>query len=306
MNFERLHTFRLVVQLGSFSGAAEELFLSQPAVSLQVRQLEKELGVSLLERGISPARPTAAGQAVLKFADQVLAARDALLREIATSPGATLVTIGCSPAAVKIEMPRLMARLRNCAPHIQLRVMTIPPDERAARLQKGELDFMLTTDAYLSDRTVAEPFATVRLVVAAAPSHPLAGRGRVTAEEVAAYPFALLSYPWTAQRRFLEWASNQAVEIDVATELPTFDGLISLASRGEVLAVVGEGVMSRELQRGELTIIPTPGLPIDYTVYLAHRAGPLSEACAIVKEVALALPVAARAAAGTDRAAGVR
>ena len=50
MNFDRLQTFRLVVQLGSFSRAAEELFLSQPAVSLQIRHLEKELGVVLLER----------------------------------------------------------------------------------------------------------------------------------------------------------------------------------------------------------------------------------------------------------------
>ncbi|MBK6561747.1 MAG: LysR family transcriptional regulator [Dehalococcoidia bacterium] len=288
MNFDRLQTFRLVVQLGSFSRAAEELFLSQPAVSLQIRHLEKELGVVLLERGVNRAKPTGAGEAVLRFSEHVLESRSDLLRELASlQSGSSLVTIGCSPSSARQVIPHLMGELQRIAPHIQLRVTTLPPDEASARLLKGEFDFTLTTDAFISDRLAAEPFSVARLYVVAAPSHPLARKGRATPEELAAYPFALLPSPWTAQRRFREWAANQGVEINVMMELSTYDGLKESARKGLALALIAESNIMREVERGDLVIVNTVGLPLEYTIYLAHRTGKLSPALSIVKTAAL-------------------
>lgn len=288
MNFDRLQTFRLVLQLGSFSRAAEELFLSQPAVSLQIRQLEKELGVVLIERGNNRAKPTSAGEAVLRFSEQVLESRANLLRELVSlQSGSSLVTIGCSASSASQVIPQLMGELQRVAPHIQLRVTTLPPDEASARLLKGELDFTLTTDAYLSDRVVAEPFSVARLFVVAAPSHPLARKGRATPAELAAHPFVLLPAPWTAQRRFREWAANQGVDINVMMELSTYDGLKAAARKGLALALIAESNILREVERGELVIVNTAGLPLEYSIYLAHRGGPLSPALSVVKTAAL-------------------
>jgi len=288
MNLERLQTFRLVVQLGSFSRAAEDLFLSQPAVSLQIRQLEKELGVVLLERGGNRVRCTSAGEAVLRFSEQVLEAHANLLRELATlQSGSSLVAIGCSASSTHQVIPQLVGELMRIAPNIQLRVMTLPPDEAAARLQKGELDFTLTTDAFISDRVVAEPFSVARLFVVASPTHPLARKGRATPEEVASYPFALLPAPWTAQRRFREWATNQGVELNVSIELSSYDGLKQAARRGLSLALVAESAIAGEVQRGDLVVVHVNGLPLEYPIYLAHRVGVLSPALLAVKTAAL-------------------
>ena len=288
MNLERLQTFRLVAQLGSFSRAAEDLFLSQPAVSLQIRHLEKELGVVLLERGGNRVRPTSAGEAVLRFTEQVLESHASLLRELATlQSGSSLVTIGCSASSTHQVIPQLVAELMRIAPGVQLRVMTLPPDEAAARLQKGELDFTLTTDAFLSDRVAAEPFSVARLFVVAPPTHPLARRGRASPEEVASYPFALLPAPWTAQRRFREWAANQGVEINVTMELSTYDGLKQTARKGLALSLVAESAIAGEVARGDLVVINTAGLPIEFVICLAHRTGPLSPVHSVVKKAAL-------------------
>lgn len=288
MNFDRLQTFRLVVQLGSFSRAAEALFLTQPAVSLQIRQLEKELGVVLLERGGNRAKVTNAGEAVLRFSEEVLESRAGLLRELAAlQSGSSLVTIGCSASSTHQVIPQLMGELLRIAPDIQLRVTTLPPDEASARLLKGELDFTLTTDAYLSDRLVGEPFSTSRLFVVAAPTHPLARKGRATPEELAAHPFALLPSPWTAQRRFREWAENQGVEINVTMELSTYDGLKQAVRKGLALSVIAESAILREVERGDLVVVNTVGLPLEFVIYLAHRTGPLLPAMAVVKKAAL-------------------
>ncbi|MBE0610776.1 MAG: LysR family transcriptional regulator [Dehalococcoidia bacterium] len=288
MNLDRLQTFQLVVQLGSFSRAAEALFLTQPAVSLQIRQLEKELGVVLLERGGNRVKLTQSGEPVLRFAEQVLESRASLLRELAAlQTGSSLVTMGCSASSTHHVIPQLMGELLRIAPDIQLRVTTLPPDEASARLLKGDLDLTLTTDAYLSDRLVAEPFSTARLFVVASPTHPLARKGRATPEEVAAHPFALLPSPWTAQRRFREWAVNQGVEINVTMELSTYDGLKQAARKGLALALIAESAITREVERGDLVIVNTAGLPLEFVIYLAHRAGPLSPVLSVVKKAAL-------------------
>lgn len=288
VNLDRLETFRLVVQLGSFSRAAEELFLSQPAVSLQIRQLEKELGAPLIERGTNGARATEAGLAVLRFTEQVLEARGNLLRELASlQSGSSLVTIGCSASTARNAVPQLMGELQRMAPEIQLRATTLPPDETASRLLKGELDFIFTTDSHLTEKMVAEPFSIARLFIVAAPTHPLARKQRATPTEIASCPFALLPAPWTAQRRFKEWAHNQGVEIRVVTELSTYDGLKETARKGLALSLVAEASLTEDLENGTLAIVHAAGLPLEYPIYLAHRAGSLSPACTVVKAAAM-------------------
>ena len=104
MNFERLRTFRLVLQLESFSRAAEELFLSQPAVSLQVRQLERELGVRLIDRGNGRIKPTAAGNVVLEFAEQAMVTSAPV-----SSSGSRALSPGSSSSPSPVRRPRRRA-----------------------------------------------------------------------------------------------------------------------------------------------------------------------------------------------------
>jgi DNA-binding transcriptional LysR family regulator len=293
MHLDRLRTFQKVVEHESFSRAAEELFLSQPAVSLQIRQLERELGVTLLERNGGRPSLTPAGSAVLAFAAAVEAARQQLKHDLAAlGTNQPFVVFGCSPSSAKQYIPALAAQVAQIAPEVRISVITLPPDEAAVRLVKGELDFIMTTEPFLSPRIEAEPISTARIHLVAHPAHPLARLRRVTPAAVATYPFALLPHPWTAQARVHEWARNQDVEIKVAIELGSYDGLKQAVRNRLNLTVIAESSISEDVERGELVIIRAPGLPIEYPIYLAHRAGPLSPRAAAIKTAALRMRAA--------------
>lgn len=290
LNLDRLRTFKKVLELESFSRAAEELFLSQPAVSLQIRHLERELGTSLIDRSGSRPAPTPAGTALLAFAEAVEQAHMTLRHELSDmEAGESFVTIGCSATSAKQFVPRIISEVGKIAPEVQVRVITLPPDEAVAKLLRGELEFVLTTEGFLSNKLEAEQIQTARLFVVAQPTHPLARRPRVTAEELAKYPFALLPAPWSAQRHFRKWAANQSVDIRVKMELSSYDGLKEAARNGLALAVVAESATVDDISRGDLAILRTAGLPIEYPIFLAHRSGPLAPQAEVVKSAALRL-----------------
>lgn len=294
MHLDRLRTFQKVVEHESFSRAAEELFLSQPAVSLQVRQLERELGVTVLER--TGGRPvlTPAGSAVLEFAASVEAAYGQLKHDLAALEGKQpFVLFGCSPSSAKQYVPALAARVAQAAPDVRISVITLPPDESAARLLKGELDFIMTTEAFLSPRIEAVAVSTARVQLVAHPTHPLARMRRVSPQDVAGYPFALLPRPWTAQARVHEWARNQGVEINVALELGSYDGLKQAVRNGVTVAAIAANSLEEDVARGDLVVIPAVGFPIEYPVFLAHRAGTLGPQAAAVKAAAMRMRSAA-------------
>ncbi len=294
MHLDRLRTFRMVVELESFSRAAEELFLSQPAVSLQIRQLEKELGVALIDRGGNRPSVTKAGIALLEFAEHVERGYAELKQQLtALKSEQSFISIGCSATSAKQFVPSIIAELGHVAPEVHVRVITLPPDEAQARLLKGDLDFILTTERYLTNRLEAETVSTARLFIVGQPTNPLARRSRVTPQEVVEYPLALLPEPWSAQARIREWAENQGVQIRVAMELSSYDGLKQAARSGSALAVIAESALAQEIDRGELAIIRTVGLPLEYSIFLAHRAGNLKPHAAAVKAVALHLRPAA-------------
>ncbi len=295
MNLDRLRTFRKVIELESFSRAAEELFLSQPAVSLQIRHLERELGVVLIDRHAARAVATPAGTALLTFAEQVAKDNAQLQRQLAALQNKhAFVSIGCSATSAKQFVPRIISVVSQLAPEVHVRVITLPPDEAVAKVLRGELDFALTTEGFLSNRLKAEQILTARLFIVGQPANPLARRDKVTPAEVARYPFALLPSPWSAQTRFLEWASNQGVEIRVAIELSSYDGLKEAVRNGLALAVIAETAIIGDVQRGDLAIIRTVGLPIEYPIFLAHRVGPLTSHARAVKTAAMRMGAANR------------
>src|SRR3954470_13501603 len=90
LNLDQLATFAKVVETGSFSAAAEKLGLTQPAVSLQIRQLEKRLGAALLERAGKKARPPAAGSEWLAHADRIDAAVASAIESVARHASETI------------------------------------------------------------------------------------------------------------------------------------------------------------------------------------------------------------------------
>ncbi len=186
MDPRRVLTFRAVAHLRSFSRAARELSLSQPSVSNQVAQLEREVGAQLLERGPGGLRLTPHGEVLLEHAD-VIAERfqiaGAQLAAIGSRDRMRL-RIGALPSALAGFVPAAVARLRARHPKASVTFDEGTPDELSARVGSGALDLAIAYEDTTFPRQ--EPHGVRRhallheqFVVALAPDHRLASESEV-------------------------------------------------------------------------------------------------------------------------------
>lgn len=272
MNLDHLKTFRLVAELGSFSKAAEELFLTQPAVSLQIRHLEEELGVKLFETKGRGRQLTEAGSVFLRFVNQVEALLADARREMAKAPaGSRTLSIGCGPTAAKYILPALLAAYRSVAPDTVVQVMVLPLVQVSAKVERGEVDVGILTRTFLVEGFATVPLIRERLVLVAPPDHPIARTPRPSPEDAASYPFVLLSPPSEAYHFIHLWAAHHGVSLRVVMEINSYDALKEAVLQGIGLSLVPEGVIAEDVQRGSLSVIQTSGLPVQRLLYLAYR-----------------------------------
>jgi DNA-binding transcriptional LysR family regulator len=147
LNLDQLQTLSLVAELGSFSAAADRLGITQPAVSLQVRQLERRLGVRLIERTGRRAQPTAAGLELLRHAGQIQQSVAQALEAIAPHRSGTLgrVRIGSGATACTCVLPRVLKRLRAKLPGLEVVVHTGNTLDVLKLVEDNQLDLALVT-----------------------------------------------------------------------------------------------------------------------------------------------------------------
>ncbi len=147
LNLDHLQAFADIVELGSFSAAAARRSLTQPAISLQLRQLEARLGVRLVERVGKRALPTHAGRTLLLHAGRIEAAVTAMLTEVtplATEVGGQ-VRIGSGATACIYLLPPLLRDLRQRFPALELTVNTGNTDDMLRAVAENRLDLALVT-----------------------------------------------------------------------------------------------------------------------------------------------------------------
>ncbi|HEY9367388.1 LysR family transcriptional regulator [Streptomyces sp.] len=255
MELRRLQYFVAVVEEGGFTRAAARLHLSQPGLSAQIRQLEKDLGQPLLDRSGRTVTPTEVGRAVLPYARAALAAVEGARQAVDEYTGLLRgrVTLGVVSGASgqAFELPALLADFRDAHPRVEISLTEDSSERMRAALLAGELDVALlgTADAEpppgLSYRVVVdEPL--VAAVAAADPLagrayDPLVGRGEVPLAELAGRP--LICLPRGAGvRAVLERACARAgFAPRVAFEAAAPQVLQQLAARGLGVAVLPWG-----------------------------------------------------------------
>ena len=149
LNVTRIGVLRAVARHGSFSGAAESLGYTQPAVSRQIATLEAETGAVLVTRAANGARLTDAGQVLVRHSDVIFAALDDAENELRAVIGleAGRLRLATFSSAAASIVPLAIARFREIHPGVELAVEIIEEEESIPRLRCGELDIALSNDA---------------------------------------------------------------------------------------------------------------------------------------------------------------
>lgn len=242
MELRQLQYLAAVVEERSFTRAAARLHVAQPWVSAQVRQLEAELGQTLLERSTGGVRPTAVGAAVLPHARAALAAVSAVgdtVDELAgLQRGHVTVATVPSVASRAVDLPRVFADFHRRHPDVEIALLEDRSDQIIAALRDGAIDLGLVGDTSAPAEIETQIVADEPLVAAVDPEHPLASRSTIALARLEDQ--ALISLPLGSGLRLsLERAcAGAGFTPRVAFEASDPRTLVALAADGLGIAIV--------------------------------------------------------------------
>lgn len=275
MNLNQLQVFCTVAKHLSFSVAAEELFISQPAVSQQVKSLERHLNVKLFERLGHKLFLTEAGEAILAQAQEMLTARADMEHSLALLRGSTRgrLAIGANTTGGMYVAPDIARAFHDLHPEAEATFHVESTNRICERVMQSMIDVAIVTGPVEDRRFVVRDLCEDELYLIVSPSHPLAGRSSVSASEVAGEPFAVPE-PGSRTRMLIEDAFLQrGFKLRVTMQLPGTEAVKKAVESNLGVAMVSKHSVSRELKLGALTRVIVDGLSIDRPIHVLYRKG---------------------------------
>jgi LysR family transcriptional regulator, low CO2-responsive transcriptional regulator len=268
----QLQIFEASARFLSFSRAAEELHLTQPAVSMQMRQLEHFAGVTLFERTGRRLHLTDAGEELVVHARAVLRALEEADEAFAARNGLRAGRVRLAVVSTaKYFAPTLIARFAQTHPGVQIRLQVDNREAVVRTLAANDTDVAVMGRPPEEIELEAKPFADHPHVLIAPPDHPLARRRRVRIEELAGEVFLvreLGSGTRTAMERFFQ---ERGLPLRVGMEMPSNETIKQAVMAGLGLSFISMHTIALELSARALAIVRAPGLPVVRQWYVLHR-----------------------------------
>jgi LysR family transcriptional regulator, low CO2-responsive transcriptional regulator len=267
----QLAVFEAAARLLSFTRAAEELHLTQPAVSMQIKELEDNAGLPLFERLGRKLFLTDAGRELLGHARDMLRAlgdAEVTLDALKGLRGGR-VSIAVTSTA-KYFAPQLLARFRKQQPAVELRLAVNNRDAVIEQLAGNEVDLAIMGRAPSAPDTVGEVFAPHPFVVVAAPDHPLVRRRRVALAALSHETF-LVREPGSGTRSAMQqFFSDNGIAIQVGMEIASNETIKQAVMAGIGISFISRHTVGFELQSGRLAAVDVIGLPVLRHWYVVH------------------------------------
>jgi DNA-binding transcriptional LysR family regulator len=275
MELRHLRTIAAVARHRSLTKAGEELFLTQSAISQQIRRLEQELGVEVFRRTSRSVEITAEGSVILGYAERVLAEVDGLHLELEELTGLLRgqLRIGGVYPTGPYDLFGMLADFRAAHPGVEIHMVEDTQDDVLAALGADELDcaFSALDPEALGDEFAATLLWQEEIVVALPPGHPLCSRARITFEQLAAEDLIAYRENSALRRRLERSMGERGLEprnAFICTEMAAVRGL---ASKGLGVAVIPLSVAEQPGPPIELR--PIGPEPLTWPVALVWRVG---------------------------------
>ncbi len=284
MNRNHLALFRAVAEAGGFSRAAGVVHVSQPAISMQVAELEEALGTVLFDRLPRGVRLTGAGVVLLGYAQRIASLEDEAERAMRELRGLQRgrLALGASETIGNYLLPAVLGKFRRRYPAVELALTIDNTEHIKQRLLDRTLDLGLTEGILPADAELtARIFDEDELVVIAPPGHPLVVRqeGRkkpraISSDRLCAQPM-ILREPGSGTRAVFERALAQcsAAVTNVALVLSSTEAIKRSVAAGLGLAVVSRLCVAAELAGGTLVEVPVRGLRLRRPLYALTSRG---------------------------------
>ena len=276
MNLHRLEVFQAVAETGSFSRAAEKMFLTQSTVSQHIAGLEEELAVQLFDRTGRGAELTDGGRLLGQHVRRILVACADLNQAMAYFRGLedTLLTVGASNIPANYLIPKLLTVMGSRHPGVTLNVLTGDSRDMIGLLAAGEIALAVVGNRFEDDGVAYAPLAGDSLQLVIGAGHPWRDRVAVGVEELVETPM-IVREAGSGSGRSVE-AALQAAGYDIGrlqimARLGSNEAIKQAVSQGTAAAFLSSLSIQRELRHGELMTLPVSGLSISRCFWLATR-----------------------------------
>ena len=274
MEIRQLRYFLATVRLGTVGAAAAEHFVTQPAVSLQLRKLESALGQKLLVRRGRRLVPTDAGLALATRAEDVLRSLDALdaeLRGINQLEHGYL-RVGNTDAASVYVLPEVYRAFHHAYPGVRIEITVGDTRQLLDALAAGRIEFATVTLPVEGPGLVVRPVYREEMVPVAHPAHALATRRRIglhalVEEGIIAYPSG------STTRRMIDAVfEGHGVSVRARMEISSPEAMKGLAQAGLGVSVLPRPVVAGEIRRKTLKVVALSGVHFEREIGVVHRS----------------------------------
>jgi len=257
----RLQVFHAVAKQMSFTKAAETLFMTQPAVTFQIKQLEEHFNTRLFERGHGRIALTPAGEIVLEYAERILALSAELetrLREMTGRLSGPLL-IGASTTIAEFLLPRVLGEFKSQHPEVQPKLVVANSEAIENRVAEHTLDIGLIEAPSHLPSLLTQMCCEDELQVIVSPAHPLAKAKSVTPKQLIAYPYVSRE-SGSGTREFTALYFRKAgvnpTDLSVVMELGSPEALKGVVGTGLGFAILSKATVAKEQKLNELVAVP--------------------------------------------------
>ena len=278
MDTRQLAAFCAVVERRSFSQAAERLGVTQPAVSLQVRALEKRLGTQLLDRSGRRVEPTEAGWRLYRGAQRMLALEDQLVADVAASGEGALagdLVLGASTGPAAVAIPVALAEFQRQNPDVRVYLTVSDTHSVVERVAARELELGIVGAARRHRGVRFEPFFSDQVILACPRGHAFAGR-TITLDELREETLILMQDGAGVRQVVEDALRRQGVrlrDLDVRLELGLQESVRRAVEAGYGVTFISRTAVEADLAGGRLAEARVEGLEVTREISLASATG---------------------------------
>jgi LysR family transcriptional regulator, low CO2-responsive transcriptional regulator len=272
LTLRQLRVLEAVARHLSFSRAAEELHLTQPAVSMQIKQLEDNIGLPLFEQLGKKIYLTDAGRELFQYsrsiAQQLREIEEVLDQLKGLDRGRLIISV---VSTAKYFVPKLLARFQKINPKIAVSIYVANRENVLKHLADNVIDLAIMGRPPQEADLHAEPIMDNPLVCIAAPDHPLASLKRVPLQRLEQESF-LMREPGSGTRHAMErFFTEHGIKLTRGMEMDTNEAIKAVVGAGMGLSVISLHTCELEVETGRLVVLNVDHFPIMRQWYLVHR-----------------------------------
>ena len=276
MEIRQLRAFAVIIETGTFTAGAERVHVTQAAISMQIQQLEKEVGAQLLIRAPRRVIPTEAGEALLERARRILLEHDAALAEIAELAGAEhgRLRIGSASAMVSADpLPLILRELRAQHPRAEVSVTSGTSQSLVRQILTGDLDLAFVSLPVEARGIQTERLSSDELVAIASPHHRLANQRVVSAYSLAGEELILGERGGNTRRLIDQFFAAAGVSPTVTMELSRLAAIKRMVEEDMGVGIVPLQSVREEVAEGRLVRWWIEGAQINWELGIARLSG---------------------------------